>query len=48
MCKISDIVLANLITVGLVMIVGNIVTIEVKRELFLNGRSNTFYNLKFF
>lgn len=48
MSNITDIVAGNLITIGIVMMISTVITVEVKKELFLNGRTNTFYNLKFF
>lgn len=41
-------VIANCITIGIVVFVASCTTLEIKRELFLNGRSTMSYRLKFF
>jgi hypothetical protein len=48
MSKTLEIVLGNLLTIGILIAIAATVKLEVKTELFLNGMKNTTYNLKIF
>lgn len=43
--RIGEMVIANLFTIGIVIGVATLVSIEVKRELFLNGTTKTNYTI---
>jgi hypothetical protein len=43
--RIGESVIANIITVGILIGVATIISVEVKRELFFNGTSKTNYTL---
>jgi hypothetical protein len=47
MKSIRDIVVANILTIGILVTITYFTTVEVKRELFFNGTSNTQYRIKF-
>jgi hypothetical protein len=48
MSNTLEIVLGNLITIGVLIAIATTVKLEVKSEIFLNGMKNTTYNLKIF
>jgi hypothetical protein len=48
MKSIRDIVVANILTIGILVTLACVTTIQVERELFFNGTSRTQYKLKFF
>ena len=43
--RIGEMVVANLFTVGILIGVATLISIEVKRELFLNGTTKTNYTI---
>lgn len=48
MNKTLQIVLGNLITIGILVGLATSMKLEVRTELYLNGIKNTTYNLKIF
>jgi hypothetical protein len=47
MKTIRDIIVANILTIGIVATVAYFTTVEVNRELFFNGTSKTNYKIRF-
>lgn len=45
--RVRDIVIANLIIIGLVVTLGYFTKVEVKKEYFLNGTNKIQYRLHF-
>ena len=48
MATIRDIVIANCITLGIVVVFVACVSLEIKREFFIDGRTTTSYKVKVF
>jgi hypothetical protein len=48
MATIRDIVIANCVTLGIVIVFVTCVSLEVKREYFIDGKTTSLYKLKVF
>jgi hypothetical protein len=46
--KIVSSVVANCLTISILLLVANYTTFEIKRENFFSGKSNISYHFKFF
>jgi hypothetical protein len=48
MSFVTTLVTANCITIGIIIAIASVTTLEVNREYFLNGIARSRYSLKFF
>jgi hypothetical protein len=48
MATLKELVLANCITIGIILVVSSYLSLEIKREFFIDGRTTTSYKLKVF
>jgi hypothetical protein len=48
MATLRDLLIANCITIGLLVTVVAIASVEVKREFFIDGRTASTYKIRFF
>lgn len=48
MATIRDLVIANCLTIGIIIVVVSCVSLEVKREFFIDGRTSVSYKFKLF
>jgi hypothetical protein len=46
--RISENIIANIVTVGLLVGVATFISIDIKRELFFNGTTKTTYKINLF
>lgn len=46
--RIGENVIGNLVTVGILIGLATMITVDIKREIFFNGTTKTTYKLNFF